>query len=274
MELWGEFKDLQEGKTRTRSWKGTARGSINFDEVYAYVLTAIGGPLIPAAVGDLYPEDLRIAHKAADYWDVSLSYSPLLFEAGGGGDLQGDAGTQEIELDIAFSTQGGNAQIIRSFNQTTYGRAPDTGGLINATKEGVEGVDVHRPAFEWSKKVNVPSSIVTLDYQRLLFSLTSTVNADQFGIFAPGEALYLGASAKQSKATSWDIEHKFAGSPNITFNLTMNETPYEIFKAGWDYIWFSTSVKEDEATGIPKRVPVGAYVEQVYPRSIFAALGL
>ena len=120
---------------------------------------------------------------------------------------------KEDDQQLSFKTGGGTQKIIRSLGTTRYGpKAPDMGGLINVTANGVEGVEVHVPTLEFTIRRGFALDFVTNDYVKMLAGLTGSVNDDEFNGFAAGEVLFLGAEGTQSGGDPWQITFSFAAS--------------------------------------------------------------
>ena len=68
------------------------------------------------------------------------------------------------------------------------------GGAIGVTADGVEGVDITVPVYQFSETHYFSDAQVTGAYKGAIFSCTGKTNAGAFKGFAPGEVLFLGAS--------------------------------------------------------------------------------
>jgi hypothetical protein len=87
--------------------------------------------------------------------------------------------------------------------------------------------------------------------------------------------LFLGASGNRSGNHSddaWALTFRFAASPNRQ-DLTVGAIT-GIAKDGWDYLWVQYGNAVDADAQALIRSPVAAYVERVYPRGDFTALGI
>lgn len=178
---------------------------------------------------------------------------------------------------FSFDTGGGIQRITNSLlTRARYAppgkTAPDCKGAIGVTADGVEGVDIVVPVYQFSETHFKPDSFVTPAYKGVLFALTGKVNSAPFRNFAAGEVLFLGASGAKRAAGDWEITFRFAASPNMT-GLTVGDIT-GIAKYGWDYLWVRYADELDvPASALVKR-PVAAYVEQVYQTGNFAELGI
>lgn len=179
---------------------------------------------------------------------------------------------QTNESSYSFDTGGGTAHITQS--KATVGRypatAPDCEGAIGVTADGVEGVDITVPVYNFNETHYLPSATVTAAYKATLFSLTGKVNNATFKGFAAGEVLFLGASGSQRGNDDWEIQFKFAASPNMT-GLSVGSIS-GISKGGWEHLWVLYSDNVDQNTLIKR--PAAAYVERVYDAGDFSLLGI
>ena len=92
--------------------------------------------------------------------------------------------------------------------------------------------------------------------------------------WAPGEVLFLGAVVRKqdNQEDPWSITYRFAVERN-RFNFAVGSIVVAE-KLGWDYMWVRYSAVDDGITNAILRVPVAAYVEQVYDAANFALLGI
>lgn len=177
---------------------------------------------------------------------------------------------------FSFDTGGGTQNVTQSQQTTRYapegGTAPDFHGAIGVTKTAVEGVEIPVPSFEFQITETFEIGVLTPGYIYTLFTLTGTTNDRQFNGFAPGELLFLGASANSQDAETVEITFKFSASPNVE-GLTIGDIT-GINKRGWDYLWVLYEDEEDEdASALVKR-PVAVYVERVHREGNYGLLGL
>jgi len=183
---------------------------------------------------------------------------------------------QTNESVFAFDT-GGDTQHITQSLQTVgaYGGSAhinDNGGAIGATPDGVEGVDITVPVYQFTETHYLSDDIVTDAYKGVLFRLTAKVNDAPFRGLDAGECLFLGASGSKRGSGDWEITFRFAGSPNRT-NLTVGDIG-GIDKKGWEYLWVCYVHDTNQAgTAITQR-PVAVYVECVYESGDFGLLGI
>ena len=142
--------------------------------------------------------------------------------------------------------------------------------------DGVEGVDIAVPVFNFTETHYKPDEEITGAYKGILFNLTGKVNSDTFKGFQPGEVLFLGATGSKrtqlGEDADWEITYRFAGSPNVS-GLTIGPIT-GITKKGWEYLWVRYADQEDTAAKAIVKRPIAAYIERVYDDGSFAGLGL
>jgi len=183
------------------------------------------------------------------------------------------------ESTFSFDTGGGTAHVTQSLstiathtNPTQWLIAPDFGGAIGATADGVEGTDIVVPLYQFSETHYLPATFVTPAYKATLFFLTGKVSSAAFKGFSAGEVLFLGASGALRGGGDWEISYRFAASPNVT-GLAVGPIT-GISKEGWDYLWVRYLDAEDSAAKALVKVPAAAYIERVYARADLNDLGI
>jgi len=100
--------------------------------------------------------------------------------------------------------------------------APDFGGAMwggGVTADGVEGVDITVPVYQFSETHYRTDAQVTGAYKGAIFTCTGKTNAGAFKSFAAGEVLFLGATGSKrgdGPDDDWEITFRFAppASPN------------------------------------------------------------
>jgi len=124
------------------------------------------------------------------------------------------------------------------------------------TADGVDGVDITVPVYQFSETHYFSDAQVNASYNGAIFSCTGKTNAGGFKGFAPGEVLFLGASGSKrgdSPDDDWEITFQFAASPNET-GLSLGSIT-GINKDGWEYLWVRYADAED--TGQPLGLHIG-----------------
>lgn len=217
----------------------------------------------PTSYGGLIRQSIHLERIAEDAWEGSVRY-----------------GTHEPpetgDNSFSFDTGGGSQHITQSLATvgaySASGPAPNFKGAIGVTPGSVDGVDITVPVYNFTETHYLATSLVTAGYKATLFSLTGTVNNGAFRGFAAGEVLFLGASGSKRGPEDWEITFRFAASPNVTGLVVGDITG--IAKKGWEYLWVRYRDEEDTAAQALVKRPVAAYVEQVYPSTNFAGLGI
>jgi hypothetical protein len=259
-----------EGDQRTRSLKyNVFIDESTEDEEDVILAVAAVAPATKAGLkrGDISPEPL-----GGGIWVVEVSYTEPEDEDGS---------------KFTFDTGGGTVHIAQSLETVnTYEApgetAPDFKGAIGVNGDSISGTDITIPVFNFTETHKIPSELVTTAYKFALFYATGKVNNDWFKGFAAGEVLFLGASGSQQNPDEWEITFKFAASPNVgdAGSAGSGEEPLVIGeieveeKEGWDYLWIRFDDAEDNVAKTLVKRPVAAYVERVYQKTDFAALGI
>lgn len=212
----------------------------------------------------LWRERIDIEPISDDMWEAIVYYSAIVLPVN--------------ESSFSFDTGGGSQHITQSI-QTVQSvpappnfSAPNHKGAIGVTPDSVEGVDVVVPVYQFSETYVFASSAVDGAYKAALFYLTGRVNDDTFRDFAAGEVLFLGAGGSKRGDGLWEIQFRFAASPNATGLVIGDITG--VNKKGWEYLWVRY---KDEVDGTAKgivKTPEAAYVEQVYYEGDFDGLGI
>jgi len=233
--------------------------------------------LAQAAVEDESPEtyeqlprqEISLERVGVEHWETTVRYA------------RAQASLPQTGQSVFSFDTGGGTQHITQARQTISRTgapgttAPDFQGAIGVTADGVEGVDIVVPVYQFAETHYVSDATVTAGYKATLFGLTGKVNSDAFKGFQPGEVLFLGASGSRrgtGPQDDWEITFRFAASPNVT-GLSVGPIT-GINKKGWEYLWVRYADAEDVATNAIVKRPIAAYVERVYDEGGFAALGI
>jgi hypothetical protein len=178
---------------------------------------------------------------------------------------------------FGFDTSGAVERIKSSLQTVTSVRDPafpaaDFGKLINVVDGTVEGVDIVVP--QWVEPITryLADAVVTSGFRATIYGLTGKVNSDTWRTFQPGEVLFRGATGERRPEDGvWEITYRFEMRPNRTDIEIGGDVP--LFNAdGQDFVWARTAPVDSGAGLILK--PTHAYVERVYKRGAFAALGI
>lgn len=236
-----------------------ASGSV--DETFVMNMALAGTPsIIASAQGILYRQDIKLDWTAADYCVVTVPYAKTDRTLG--------------SYEVHFSTAGGTAHITNSLstvNRYPAGVAPDMKGAIDYDGDEVKGCEIIVPALKLSVAFRHPQGIITMERVKVLGRTTAYVNDDVFLTYAPGEVLFLGADGQWGPQTETSVRYEFACAENAdgAKKLTFGDVA-DVVKQGHDFCWIR--YKDEEAGGLPTRIPQHAYVERVYRRTSFVAL--
>ena len=213
------------------------------------------------------------------WFDCTATYSTLVFKDDGGGDGGGGGGGGGgVEFQpgsIAWDTTGHTEHITqgRSAEQRLPANAADFKSAINVNGDGVDGIDVVKPAMRYSETWLLPASTaIDEDYVIAVFGLTGTVNLNTFRAFGPGSALFLGARAQ------WQGDLPYV-AVTYEFEARANEPQYAVQgiagtmnKKGWEHVWIA--YEGEGNNGKLVRNPVAVYKNKIYPEMDWAPLQL
>jgi hypothetical protein len=224
----------------------------------------------PGTYDTIPRQSIQIEPIGPQLWDVTVRYAR---------EQSSGSGTTE-EPTFNFETGGGTQHITQSLQTSQrYGApgrtAPDFKGAIGVTADGVEGVDITVPVYQFSETHSRTDAQVSSSYRGVLFGLTGKVNGGAWKGFNPGEVLFLGASgSRRGTAASdlWEITYRFAASPNVS-SLRVGDIT-GIAKKGWEYLWVRYADVEDNPSKTLVKRPIAAYVERVYEDGNFTGLGI
>jgi hypothetical protein len=264
--------------SRTRSWKvfGTSDDDIVHQEANAKILIAEQFWEHPDPPNvKLRAEYYTVSYLGDDAWQVVGTYER------NGGDDEGDP----LRRSRSFDTTGATQHITQAypvgagstldFEKRFPSTATNMSGAIGVDSNGVNGVDVVTPQFQWQETYEVPSTYVTGPYIVGVSTVTGTTNNASFRGFAAGEVLFLGCSGSQDWDESkgdgpWSLSYRFVATKNVT-NQTVGSIT-GISKKGHEYLWvrYEDSIDSNALLKKPKAV----YVNSVYRESDFSALGI
>jgi hypothetical protein len=210
-------------------------------------------------------------------WRGSVTYKPAQMQLAPppeAGDIRLSAtlGAESITLRQSISTVGAYGS-----GATTS----DNDNLINATDEGVEGVSINEPVFDFSvTKVWASGSLPSLS---TILSLASEVNDasitftdSETGMsitLAAGECLFVGANFdREGGDGSVAVTYQFSARPNETGISIGSLTG--IAKKGWEYLWARYQPAELGTLKVRGQEAIQAYVEKVYETGTLSGLGV
>lgn len=218
----------------------------------------------PATYGALVRKSYSVELQGVDWWHGSVEY---------GERDRLDTGESEYQ----FDTGGGTQHIMTDLARTRYGPngvndAPDSHGLIGGSKDGPEGVDIAMPVYKWTETHMLPIAVVTTAYRLVLAGLTGRINDAVFRDMAVGTVLFEGASGSQRGEEDWQIQYRFAFSPDVT-DLAIDDITVAT-KPGWSYLWIRYNEIVDGTTNDKTFEPLAAYVSKVYRDGDFTLMGI
>jgi len=190
--------------------------------------------------------------------------------------MENNQDEDDLKNSISFEVSGTQTKrthsILTRGGWAAGGRTPrNYGGLIGVTDDGVEGVDIDTAVSTFTETTYLYPWFLTSSYIAFLSRAYGCINNTPFRGFAVGEVRFLGASGSYRRGDrAVEMMFKFAVSPNAT-NIRIGDitVPY---KYGWDYLWVRWA--DMRRGGITVKVPIEAYVEQVYEGMNFGMLGI
>ena len=249
---------------------GDERGNIEEDLLIKAELDRLltvplpGG--IPAVYDGLIVTGLLLNPVTVGVWTATISYGLV---------KRRELGDTTVRITTTGGTHHITQGIDTAFTKAAPGHdpAPDVNGIGDQGKGRVAGVDVQIPAFGYNVTTELDPANVTTLYIKSLYLQTATVNNAPFKIFARGEALFMGATLVQNTSERFiQASFAFIGSVNAT-DLAIGDIT-GIVKEGHQYLWTRYRTDEDAAAKTLVEKPIAAYVEQVYPYSNFATIGI
>lgn len=245
----GETQDLTVGVT--------VEGTSDFDEAKLAVAS-----FVPPRLGPLYLQNIRVSPISPISWDGDATYGPR---------KPRDQATFSIEIGTTNTHATQSLATVASYARPGDPTPPNFRGAVGVTKDGVEGVDLNIATMTWSEHHLLSTDQVTSAYVLTVFHLTARMNASQFRIFAPGEALLLGATLQQSaEREGFTADFRWVGSPNATNIPVGGITVAE--KLGHDYLW--VLYRDGVSNGATVKIPKNVFIERVYSFGDFDELRL
>lgn len=242
------------------------------------------------ATFDVYGDASLVLPKAGisveraenDLWNGVVNYAiqatPPIAPPEGSPEYGGDAngGTHRVLRGIATVNRYPNA-----VTQPALVEAPDQHGFIGVTKDGIEGVDLIIPGFNWTETHYLSKAVATWTYLRTVSEMRGTVNNAAFRGFAAGEVLLADFSWAIRGSGDVQVSFAFVRIPNKT-GVTLDYIT-GIDKKGHEYLWtfWQDKVETGTVQGEPNpveigvvREPRGVYVEKVYEEADFSQLSI
>lgn len=222
-----------------------------------------------------------LKRMTATTWEASVSYVPFI------GGLPDPSGVDFNGRDRSyqFETGGGKRKVYANLATVAIvgevGSSPDgwpdIAGMINATDDGVEGVEIESSVFRFSITTTCAESELPSGYKQRVFELTDCQNSlpiTLIGIdFKPGEVLYLGMTGAQSDQDGqFKCTHQFAARKTVSGEVVPGLQHFE--KRGWDYLETKTKLVTKGTPKVNVRVPAYAFVHRVFEEADLNALGV
>lgn len=225
---------------------------------------------------------ISVERAENDLWNGVVNYAiqaaPPISPPEGAPEYGGDAngGTHRVLRGIATVNRYPNA-----VSQPALVEAPDQHGFIGVTKDGIEGVDLIIPGFNWTETHYLSKAVATWTYLRTVSEMRGTVNSAPFRGFAAGEVLLADFSWAIRGSGDVQVSFAFVRIPNKA-NFAI-DTITGIDKNGHEYLWtfWQDKVETGMVQGEPNpvevgvvREPRGVYVEKVYELADFSLLSI
>ncbi len=224
---------------------------------------------VSATYLNLVLQDIKIdSQLAPDLWKGQAKY----------GDPD-DSRTQEPpetgDVLLNFDITGATEHISQSLGTRNAYAVPPAGiffnhqGAINATNEGVEGIDIVVPKLQFGETHYLPNTAVTQAYLHILMELSGRTNDGPFRGFAQGELLFLGARGQRRGRGDWEVSFTWAAEGNKILSIAGVNN---VDKRGHEYLWVSYEDSVDQ--NILGKIARSIYVEKVYEEGDFNDLGI
>jgi len=267
INIWEDYgRELTAGDSATRKKVFHITG-VSDDFTAAALLD--GATL--AQLGSLWKQSLKVSEEGPEHYLGTITYGPMPLRK------------PVFEMCLSFDTTGGTQKITQAFSEVSIdvpagATAPEFNGAIGVKDDGVEGVDIVVPVFNWVEQWSLPKAMMTgaaaWEYAKTLSDLTGTKNAATFRTFAAGEVLFLGATGEWSTkdADYFSISYKFSRLPNRE-EFDIGEITVAS-KRGHDYMWVRYQTSEDSAAKCLVQTPMAVIVDEVYPDGDFSLLGI
>lgn len=276
--------DLEQGEIREVKRRYVIGQCVGFNDAVSQI-AAYAPPYVSGDGAGIFWRRARldVVGIGNQYFDCTATYSTMMFrqeDNGGGGG--GGGGTVQFQPgSIAWDSTGHTEHITQGLvaEERLPANAANFQGAINVNGDGVDGLDVVRPAMKYSETWILPvSTAVSVEYVSDVFNLTGTVNANQFRAFGQGSALFLGARAQwQGDLPYVAVTFEFEARKNYT--STSGNGLYSvpgitgtIEKKGWEHVWIAYEPEANNNKLVRK--PIALYKNRVYEEADWADLKL
>jgi hypothetical protein len=188
------------------------------------------------------------------------------------------AGSFQISFDISGQTTKvtQSKQTVSKYTKKGYPQH-DFQGAINVNEDySIDGVEIIVPYMSFEVDYSVNPNMIDNAYIATLRDTLGCTNDAPYKGFDTGELLLSKVSGTRRDAENWDLKFGFGVSKNAN-NLSIGTLP-TITKAGWDYLWVwyvKTDMKDSTGAVVGTvKTPANAFVERVYDKASYAALGV
>jgi len=191
--------------------------------------------------------------------------------------------SEDAPLKFKGSTRAGQEKVNRSLAtvaQTAYGTQPivDYGGAMAVDDKGkAQGTQIYVPRLEFSLEIFIATDFFTDAYARRLYQYTPCTNLKKWGLFNPGEALYIGAEWSGSQGSTGEdltqITYYFTGAADEDISVP-GMSPATVTKGGHDFVWYEWEDYKDPISGLIVHRVRQVNVERNYVRRDFGDFGL
>lgn len=277
--------DLEQGEVREVKRRYVIGQCVGFNDAVSQI-KVYAPPYVPGDGAGVFWRRARldVVGIGNKYFDCTATYSTMMFrqdENGGNNNNGGGGGGSFQPGSIAWDSTGHTEHITQGLvaEQRLPADAANFQGAINVNGDGVDGIDVVRPAMKYSETWILPvSTAVGQAYVSTVFNLTGTVNANQFRSFGQGSALFLGARAQwQGDLPYVAVTFEFEARKNYT--STSGNGLYSvpgiagtIEKRGWEHVWIAYEPEANNNKLVRK--PIALYKNSVYEERDWSGLQL
>jgi hypothetical protein len=277
--------DFEQGETREVKRRYVIGQCVGFNDAVTQI-AAYAPPYVDGDGAGIFWRRARldVVGIGNRWFDCTATYSTLMFRddahGGGSGGGGGGGGSGSFQPgSIAWDTTGNTEHITQGLvaEERMPANAADFKGAINVNGDGVDGIDVVRPAMRYSETWILPVSVAVGDeYVRAVFGLTGTVNQSNFRAFGPENVLFLGARAQWQGdlpyvAVTYDFEAR-KGYGDDTPQYTVPGIAGAMDKKGWEHIWIAYEPEANNQKLVRK--PIAFYKNKVYEVADWSPLQL
>lgn len=253
--------------------KDDAGGNVSQDQAVTAALAAA-----PTSFGSWSVVDYSYDEIATDRFDVEVIYGP---SSTSNTPPEPDEGEIQYSFETSLETVTIRQSLGRIASHFDSSLQPGINqaavdalfpGAVNVDSEDrVEGTTIQVPVPRFRYRYRAPNATVTTAYQLGIEDLAGYVNGATFAGRAAGSVRFDGARGGVKTDSAWDIEFSFTRRPNVS-NLTIGGIT-GISADGWDFIWpYFVPIRDDDGNITPN--PAYVFVDRIYPRGDFSALGL